>query len=287
MRRIFKYDLVGFLKASRIPNLLIIGSTQYLTLVFLVSDFKEKPAVLSSFSFFLLVASTALIAAGGYIINDYYDQKIDMINRPSKVVVGTLFRRRLAMVAHAMLTILGIGIGFYIKPAVGIVHVFSGFTLWHYSNSLRRLPIIGNLAIAFMAGLALLIVPVFLGSNEILVYIYSIFAMAIVLIREVVKDIEDVKGDATFGCQSIPVVWGIRGAKFFIYLVIIGSSAFLLTFLVLINNPLVLYYFMALMPLFAWFIFKLARADKQRDYAALTKFTNLIIVSGLISMFFI
>ncbi len=234
-----------------------------------------------------MVASTLCIAAGGYIINDYYDQKIDMINRPDKVVVGTLFRRRLAMVAHLLLTVAGIAIGFYVKPAVGIVHLFSSFSLWHYSNSLRRLPIIGNVTVALMAGLALLLIPVFLGRNEVLVYIYSIFAMGIVLIREVVKDIEDVKGDATFGCQSIPVVWGIRGAKFFIYLVILGSGGFLVTFLVLIRNPLVLYYFMALMPLFGWFVYKLSRADRQKEYRQLTYFTNLIIFTGLISMFFI
>ena len=287
MRRIIKYDAVGFLKASRIPNLLIIASTQYLTLAFLVSEFNQKFTIFTSLGFFLMVASTLCIAAGGYIINDYYDQKIDMINRPEKVIVGTLFRRRLAMVAHLLLTLFGIGLGFYIKPAVGIVHLFSSFSLWHYSNSLRRLPIIGNLTIALMSGMALLLIPVYLGRNEVLVYTYAVLAMSIILIREVIKDIEDVKGDATFGCQSIPVVWGIRGAKFFIYVVILGSGSFLLMFLVLINNPYVLYYFASLMPLFGWFVYKLARADRQKEYKQLTYFTNLIIFTGLISMFFI
>lgn len=287
MRRVIKYDFVGFLRASRIPNLLIIGSTQYLAIVFLVSPFAGKERVISSLGFFMMVVSTLLIAAGGYIINDYFDQKIDMVNRPEKVVVGTLFRRRLAMVAHLILTLLGIGLGFYIKPAVGIVHLFSSFSLWHYSNSLRRLPIIGNLTIAFMAGLSLLLIPVYLGRNEMLVYIYAVLAMAIVLIREVIKDIEDVKGDATFGCQSIPVVWGVRGAKVFIYIVIFGGTSFLLTFLVLIKNPIVQYYFLFLMPLFGYFILKLARADRQKEYNQLTYFTNLIIFTGLISMFFI
>ncbi|MEP0366625.1 MAG: geranylgeranylglycerol-phosphate geranylgeranyltransferase [Cyclobacteriaceae bacterium] len=287
MIRLIKYDFIGFLLASRIPNLLIIGSTQYLTAIFLVSDFGQKKASLTSLGFFMMVVSTLLIAAGGYIINDYYDQKIDMINRPDKVVVGTLFRRRLAMAAHFLLSILGIVLGFYIKLEIGLIHIFSTFCLWYYSNSLRRLPLVGNLIIAFMAGLALLLVPVFLGRNEPVVYIYAIFAMSIILIREVVKDIEDVKGDATFGCQSIPVVWGIRGAKVFIYIVILGGSLFLLSFLVVIDNWHVRYYFLSLLPLFGWFVFKLAVADRKSEFEGLRSFTNLIILTGLISMLII
>lgn len=287
MKRLIKYDFVGFLLASRIPNLLIIGSSQYLTAIFLVSDFSTKSKALISFEFFLMVASTACIAAGGYIINDYYDQKIDMINRPEKVVVGTLFRRRLAMVAHFLLSIIGIIIGFLIKSEVGIIHIFSTFSLWFYSNSLRRLPIVGNLIVSIMSGMALLLVPIYLGRNEPIVYAYAIFAMTIVLIREVVKDIEDVKGDSTFGCQSIPVVWGIRSAKYFILLVIIIGGLSLISFLVLIDNWLVRYYFIMLLPLFIWFVFNLIKADRQNDYAGLRSFTNLIILTGLISMIII
>jgi 4-hydroxybenzoate polyprenyltransferase len=287
LKRLIKYDFVGFLLASRIPNLLIIGSTQYLTGIFLLSAFSGKKAIITSVDYFMLVVSTVLIAAGGYIINDYYDQKIDMINRPDKVVVGTMFRRRLAMAAHMFLSLLGIGLGFYIKVEIGLIHLFSTFALWYYSNSLRRLPVIGNLIIAFMGGLALLLVPVFLGRNEPVVYAYAIFAMSIILIREIIKDIEDVKGDSTFGCQSIPVVWGIRGAKFFIYLVMLASSFFLISFLIIIDNWLVRYYFIALLPLFVWFIYKLALADRQSEFEGLRSFTNLIIFSGLISMLII
>ncbi|MFY0600349.1 MAG: geranylgeranylglycerol-phosphate geranylgeranyltransferase [Cyclobacteriaceae bacterium] len=287
MIRLIKYDFVGFLIASRIPNLLIIGSTQYLTAIFLVSDFQGKRQILTSSDFLFLVASTLAIAAGGYIINDYYDQKVDMINRPNKVVVGTLFRRRLAMAAHFFLTFAGIMLGFIVKIEVGLVHLFSSFFLWYYSNYLQRLPVIGNLVVAFMSGLALLLVPIFLGRNEPIVYIYAIFAMCVILVREVIKDIEDVKGDATFGFHSVPVVWGVRGAKFFIYLVIIGSGFFLLSFLVVIDNWLVRYYFMALLPLFVWFIFRLAKADRKSEFERLRNFTNIIIFTGLISMLII
>lgn len=279
-----KYDLWGFLLASRVPNLLIIGTTQYLTAIFLVRDYPGKMDRIISPGFFLMVLSTVMIAAGGYIINDYYDQKIDMINRPDKVVVGVLFRRRLAMLAHFLLTVGGIGLGFYLNVKVGAIHVLSGFGLWYYSNFLRRLALIGNMLIAFITSLTLLVVTVYLGKNETMVYTYSLFAMTIILIREVIKDIEDVKGESAVGCQSIPVIWGIRGAKIFIYLVALASAGQLIVFLVKIENQVVIWYFLLMIPLFAWFIYKLAQADRQSEYASLRKFTNLIIFSGLISM---
>lgn len=287
MRRLIRYDFVGFLIASRIPNLIIIGATQYLAAVFLVKEYPEKHAELTSLGFFMMVVSTVMIAAGGYIINDYYDQKIDMINRPDKVVVGTMFRRRLAMLAHLTLTIGAITIGFYLSIKVGVVHIISSFLLWYYSNQLRRITLLGNLVIAFLTGLTLLMVCVYLQRNEILVYIYSLFAMAITLIREVLKDIEDVKGETAFGCESLPAIFGIRGAKIFIYLVAAVSTGFLISFLIAIDNWLVRYYFIALFPVFCWFIYQLITADRQREYQSLIRFTNIIILSGLISMIFV
>ncbi len=287
MTKRLKRDFFGFLIASRIPNLFIIGATQYLSAIFLVHDFEGKGEHILSFSFFLLVLSTTFIAAGGYIINDYYDQKIDMINRPNRVIVGTIFRRRLAMLSHVILTLSGISLGFYLSIQIGAVHLLSSFLLWYYSNFLRRITLIGNLVVSGLTGLTLLIVAVYFQSNEIVLYAYALFSMAIVLIREVIKDIEDVKGDAAFGCESIPVIFGIRGAKAFIYLVCIGSGALLISFLITIDNWLVRYFFIGLIPVFVWFIYRLIIADQKRDYKLLIRFTNVIIISGLVSMILI
>lgn len=287
MKRIIRYDFLGFLIASRIPNLFIIGATQYLTAILLVSDFPHKYDWVKSWHFFIMAISTGMIAAAGYIINDYYDQKIDMINRPDKVVVGTMFRRRLALLAHGILTILAIGMGFYLGIKMGAIYLFAAFSLWYYSNYLRRITLIGNLIIAFLTGLTLLMVPIYFDRNEPMVYVYSLFAMAITLIREVLKDIEDLKGDSAFGCQSIPVIFGIRGAKFFIYAVSLGSAAMLVTFLIALDNWTVRFYFMALLPVFIEFIFRLYQADRRKEYTSLITFTNLIIFSGLISMILI
>ncbi len=283
MRRLLQ-DFIGFLKASRIPNLLTIGSTQYLAAIFLISEYPKKYDDLTSIWFFLMVASTVMIAAGGYIINDYYDQKVDLVNRPHKVVVGTKLRRRKALLSHFLLTVGGISLGFLLDIKIGVVHLFSSFFLWYYSNYLRRITLIGNIIISFLTGITLLLVAIFLERSEVLIYAYSLFAMAIVLIREVIKDMEDVKGDERFGIESIPVIFGIRGAKWFIYLVSIGSAGLLIYYLIKIDSWVVRFYFTGLLPVFAYFIYRLILADRQIHYKSLVRFTNVIIISGLISM---
>ncbi|MFY0605762.1 MAG: geranylgeranylglycerol-phosphate geranylgeranyltransferase [Cyclobacteriaceae bacterium] len=287
MARKLRHDFLGFLYASRIPNLFIIGATQYFSAIFLVGDFQDKHNQVFGLEFLLLVVSTVCIAAGGYIINDYYDQKIDMINRPERVIVGVRFRRRLAMLSHLMLTFVGIIIGFYLDVKVGAVHVFSSFLLWYYSNYLRRITLLGNLVISGLTGLTLLIVAVYFHRHEILLYVYAAFSMSIVLIREIIKDIEAVKGDAAFGSESIPVIFGVRGAKLFIYFICVGSSALLVSFLWTVENWLVRYYFIGLIPIFGWFIYRLIIADQKKDYKILIQATNVIIVTGIVSMILI
>jgi 4-hydroxybenzoate polyprenyltransferase len=277
-------NIGGFISASRVPNLIIIAFTQVATgLILLGIDWN----LLLQPSFFGLIFSTQMIAAAGYIINDYYDQKIDMVNRPTRVIVGVKLRRRFALLGHTLLNFVAIFIGFWIDPLVGMIHFFSAFVLWYYSNRLRRLPLIGNLAIATLSGLTFLIVAVYFRQQSNLVMIYALFAFSITLIREIIKDIEDVKGEAAFGCETIPVVWGIQGAKIAIYLTAIGGSILLLIFLWVMSRGPLLIYFGCLTPAFLGFLWYLRKADTQEQFSNLHSMCNFMILSGLISILFL
>lgn len=238
------------------------------------------------FRFLLLVISTMMIAAAGYIINDYYDQKIDMVNRPKRVIIGVDFSRRPALLAHVMISVLGILLGFWIDPLVGIVHIFSTSLLWYYSNYLRRLPLVGNMSISLLSGMSILIVLVFFNSTHEIAFIYALFAFLMVLIREVLKDIEDVKGDEAFGVQTVPVIWGIRGAKVIIYLVVLSGGSLLLYLLISHQNLILRFYFLGLTPLFIWFIYMLIRADTKKHFRRLHLFCDAIVFTGLLSLLF-
>lgn len=277
-------NLYGFLKASRIPNLLIIAATQSMVAVHLLNRSYDE---VLSFQFFLFLGSTLLIAAAGYIINDYYDQKIDMVNRPERVVVGVLLKRRLALVSHFLLSLVGISLGFFLDKWVGTIHIISSVSLWSYSNHFRRQPFIGNLIIGAMTGLTVVIVSVYFRQYDSLVIVYTFFAGTVTLIREIIKDIEDVKGESAFGCKTVPVIWGIRGAKWVIYTVSLAGFLFLLAFLIRTGDPRLWLYFGILSPLYLWFIYRLVWADKQKEYVFLHRFCNAIIFSGIVSIIFL
>ena len=279
-----RFLLVGFYRLIRVPNLLIIVFTQYLARIFLIGPRQQWRSYLLDHRFFLLVLSTVFIAAAGYIINDYYDVKIDTINKPKRVVVGRILRRRLAMIAHTGLNVLGLAIGLYVGKVVFLYNFVAAFGLWLYSNQLKRLPLVGNLVIALLTGASLSILAAYFRQHQQLVYTYAIFAFFITLIREIIKDMEDVKGDATFGCQTLPIVWGLRRTKLLLYLL----TASFLTVIFLMGNhlhlPILGYLFVVVFLPIVWLLVKLVRADTKKDFGYLSNLCKVIMLNGVLSM---
>lgn len=272
----------SFLRLTRVWNLLILALAQYFTAWFLIGVY-----TLNDVRLLLLSLSTVLIAAAGYIINDYYDVKIDFINKPDRVVVGKNITRRFALFFHILLSVSGIAIGFFLSWWIVALNSFSVFLLWFYSNQLKRLPFVGNFAVALLTGLSILIVDALYPTHHSLIWIYSVFAFFMTLVREIVKDMEDLKGDNTFGCKTLPIVCGIRKTKLVIY----GILLVFIVIVLLLNDqysqlPLsyfIIFLFMPITILFIW----LLRADRKKEFTQLSSFCKLIMVLGIISMAFI
>ena len=272
----------SLLKLTRFGNLVIIGITQYFTAAFLVHR-----STLDDARLFLLSVSTVLIAAAGYIINDYYDVKIDYINKPERVVIGKNIPRRYAILFHVVLSGIGIAIGLLLSWRIAALNVLSAFLLWLYSNNLKRLPFIGNFSVAFLTGLSVWIVDLLYRHDSALIVIYASFAFFMTLVREIIKDMEDLKGDNTFGCRTLPIVWGLRRTKFVIYFIL---AVFALT-VILINQfyealPLEYFLIFLFIPLLI-LLYRLIRADTTRDFAALSTFCKIIMLLGILSMAFV
>lgn len=281
-----RFSLSGFLKLVRFPNLVIIVFTQYMTSIFLVGNHGEGLKYLFDPNLFKLILSTVLIAAAGYIINDYYDVKIDFINKPNRVVVGKVLKRRIAMALHTVLNLIGIFIAFTLSWQIGLLSFASAFMLWLYSNQLKRLPLIGNCCIGLLTGAALFLVGMYYQQHIYLVNIYAFFAFSITLIREVIKDMEDQKGDADFGCLTLPVVLGLRRTKWVLY-VLIACFVFTIFFLAyrLGNTTLTIYFLLLVLPI-GYFVYYLVKADTVRHFAYLSNFCKIIMLSGILSMMF-
>lgn len=279
------FSFQGILKITRYPNLLIIALSQYMAAVFLVHP-QPGWQMAYDIKLHLLVLSTLLIAAAGYIINDYYDVKIDLINKPERVVVGKIIKRRVIMLMHSSFNMVAVLIGIFIGPWVAATHVLSSFVLWLYSNQLKRLPFIGNFSVSLMTGLSILVVSIYYGFLEPLVFVYAFFAFALTLIREIIKDLEDWRGDATHGCLTLPIVWGLRKTKNLLYAIIALFIVSIFYFTFQIQSVILTTYFALLALPFLFFTYRLMIADAKKHFAFLSLYCKLMMLSGVFSMSF-
>lgn len=276
--------LIPFLRLIRWPNLLIIIFTQYLAKVFLVGPAYYWKNHLLDTNQFLITLSTVTIAAAGYIINDYFDVKIDLVNKPDSVIIGRLIKRRWAMIIHQTLNILGVLIGLLVSIKVFIVNLIAVTCLWFYAERFKRLAFVGNFLVAGLTGASLVVMAVYYPGSDLLINIYAVFAFGITLIREVIKDMEDVPGDKKYGCRTIPIIWGIPKTKRFVYFLILGFVLLVLFIGWRLQNERVMTIFLLLGIPVGWMVIKLYRADRKAHYNFLSQFCKVIMVLGICSM---
>jgi len=277
-----KRFIVSFARLTRIWNLIIIALAQYLTAAFLI-DF----STILDPKLFILSVSTIMIAAGGYIINDYYDIKIDLINKPHRVVIGKSITRRYAILFHTLLSFSGVVLGFILSWKIAAVNFVCATVLWWYSNRLKRQPFVGNFVVALLTGIAIWLVDSLYKTGHMLIICYALFAFFITLIREIIKDMEDLKGDETFGCKTLPIVLGMRRTKYFIY----GILMLFLLSVTMINYfiedlPVEFFLLFLFVPML-WFVLRLIHADTKKDFTWLSGFCKIILLLGILSMAFI
>ena len=139
----------------------------------------------------LLVLSTVLIAAGGYVINDYYDVKIDYINKPEKVIVGKTISRRTTMLLHALLSYGGIFIALLVSWKLALADTLIVMLLWYYSNRLKCTPLWGNFAVGILTAMVVIVLPMYFGELKYAYLVFAFFAFLITIIRELTKDLEE------------------------------------------------------------------------------------------------
>lgn len=274
------FSISGFVKLTRFWNLVIIALAQYFSAIFLLGGFQ----IVYSKQLFLLSLSTILIAAAGYIINDYYDVKIDLINKPKRVVIGRVLKRRVAMILHTLLNFIGIGLGLFLSIEIALLNFVSALLLWAYSNQFKRMVLVGNLSVAFLTGLSIYIVAFHFDPYNSYIIAYSLFAFFVTLIREIIKDLEDLKGDSTFGCRTLPVAYGLRTTKLVIYLA---------TVLLLISLSMLFYFFideyitivsLSLIIPFGFLFYKLSKADTVKEFNYLSNYCKFVMLAGITSM---
>ncbi|PLK45768.1 geranylgeranylglycerol-phosphate geranylgeranyltransferase [Emticicia sp. TH156] len=283
----FLKTIAAFFRLVRLNNLLIIVLTQYMARIFLVGPKADWQSYIFELKHFLLVFATVCIAAAGYIINDYFDIKIDLVNKPREVIIGKIIRRRRAILSHQILNFIGIAIGLFLGLKVFLINVFAVSALWFYSERFKRQAFIGNFLVAFLTAFSLIVLAVYYKQNEMLVNIYALFAFSISLIREIIKDMEDIRGDARYGCRTLPIIWGIRRTKILLYIFIVGFVSILFFMAYSLHNQYLIMIFSGSIIVFTWLINKLYWADRKKDFTLLSRICKIIMMGGIASMIFV
>ncbi|RZS94743.1 geranylgeranylglycerol-phosphate geranylgeranyltransferase [Cecembia calidifontis] len=281
------FNLWSLLKISRPVNLFILAFAQIMTAVFLVETNRQGLPVQQDFKLYLLILATLMIAAAGYMINDYYDVKIDYVNKPDEVIIGRTMKRRVALFYHSLLNFAAIALGWMISPRIGLIIFIAAFLLWLYSNLLKRLPFVGNFTVALLTGASIWLVSYYYQKSELLVLTYAIFAFFMNLIREIIKDIEDRDGDRKHGCKTLPIVLGFRNTKRVIFAIAFVFVCSILVVTFKINNPKLYYYFGILSILFLIFMYKIYLADRKKHFSQLSLLNKVLMFAGIFSMVFL
>lgn len=297
---------MNFLKLIRYQNLLLLA---FMQLVFRYGFLKLQniPLALTNWQYALLVLSTILIAAAGYVINDIFDQDTDNENRPDGVIVGKSISETKAYNLYVALNVSGVAIGFYLsnviqKPSFTVIFILIASTLYLYATSLKQMLLLGNIVVALLLSSSVIIIGVFdlypaidsenqlLMANLFSILLdYAIFAFMINFIREVVKDLEDLKGDSAQGMKTLAIVLGNEKTTKLLFAFGLIPIVLLLMY---VNNYFMpndlfissIYAFLFVLAPLIYFNVKIWTAKTKSDFKALSLLLKWILLFGILSI---
>ena len=307
--------LTAFFRLVRWPNLVFIALTQLLFFYCIIIPslpdiYYLQEHKLTTVLFYMLVAASVLIAAAGYIINDYFDINIDQVNKPAKMVVQKIIRRRWAIFLHIVITLAGLALSGYVSLKTSLIiivaNIVCSLLLWVYSTTFKKKLLTGNIIISGLTAWTVLVLyfatnttltlnpalqpEVSGGMHRIYKFaaLYAGFAFIISLIREAVKDIEDMEGDARYNCKTMPIVWGVPATKVFVgvWLVVLVGALVIVQFYVLqIGWWLSALYVLLLViiPL-VWILRKFYQAQTTAQYHFISNMIKMVMLTGICSL---
>lgn len=302
--------IAGFFRLIRLPNLFFIALTQVLFQVCIYSALYESSGAQNEMlRFGFLVLASVFIAAAGYVINDYFDINIDEVNKPRRMVVDKVISRRWAIAWHLMLSFFGIvltalAVPLFEKWYIVLANIFCVAVLWFYSTNFKKQLLVGNIMISLLTAWTILIVffskvslaaAVGIGKEHHekffrVAFLYAGFAFISSLIREAIKDMEDMPGDEKHGCRTMPVVWGVNATKVYVAVWLIVLLAMLIIVQVYVLQfrwwlPVAYCTLLIILPL-GYIFYKLFKAKTVQQFHQLSTWMKLIMLAGIISMIF-
>ncbi|MGI9547250.1 MAG: geranylgeranylglycerol-phosphate geranylgeranyltransferase [Flavobacteriaceae bacterium] len=268
-------------------NILVIAIAQYLASIYILSPDLPLREVALDINLFVIIVASALVIAAGYIINSFYDSEKDLINKPRKSMLDRLVSQRTKLSAYFVLNFLGVFLASYVSFRAVLFFSAYIFGIWLYSHKLKRIPLVGNIVSATLAITPFFAVFVYYKNFETVIFVHAMYLFLLILVRELVKDMENMAGDLSQGYRTIPLLYGTTVSK---------AIASILVLLTLLPALLLIYYFdVGYMYLYftgsivflIFFLLLLWKSHSKKHYVWLHNILKLIIVVGVFSILLI
>ena len=268
-------------------NILMITLAQYLPSIYILAPHLPLRKVVFDGNLFVIVLSSALVIASGYIINNFYDAEKDLINKPRKSMLDRLVSQRTKLTTYFVLNFLSVFFASYVSFKAVVFFSAYIFGIWFYSHKLKRVPFLGNFVSATLAIAPFFAVFVYYKNFDTVIFVHALFLFLLILSREMIKDLENMAGDMAQNYKTIPILYGAKFSKTCIS-ILIGLTlvpSFLLIEYFDVGYMYV--YFIGCIFLLLGFLVLLVKSDSKKHYVWLHNILKLIIILGVFSILLI
>ena len=278
------FKFLSLLSVVRGYNILIIVLAQYLAAIFIFSPELSLKQVVLDLDLYFIVLATICVVAAGYIINNFYDSKTDRINKPLKSKIDSIVSQEVKLKIYFFLNFLGVCFGFLVSWRAALFFAVYIFLIWLYSHKLKKYTLMGLFSAAILSILPFFAVFVYFKNFSKLIFTFASFLFFVLMIRELIKDLENIKGDVVQDYQTIAVKYGEYFTKLLISLLVLLTMNPVYFLMKYPEIGYMTYYFYVVGLLFLFFLVFLWKAKRKRDYVILHNLIKLIIVLGVLSI---
>lgn len=265
-------------------NILIVIIAQYLTSIYILAHDKTLGEVIFDVNLLMLVLASSATIASGYIINNFYDSEKDLINRPQKSMLDRLVSQNTKLVFYFVLNFIAIIFASYVSFRAVVFFSLYIFGIWFYSHKLKKLPIVGNLVSATLSITPFFAIFIYYKNFETVIFVHAVFLFLIIAMRELTKDLENLKGDLALNYRTIPIVYGERTSK--VMLTVLAVFTIIPIYLLIYHFQVgrMTYFFYLSIVLMFGFLILLWKSNQKSQYLILHNTLKFIIVAGVFSI---
>lgn len=273
--------IISMFSVVRGYNIPIIALAQYLSAIFIMAPEKRALQVVLDFNLFIIVIVSSLTIASGYIINNFYDSKKDLINRPNKSQLDRLVSQKTKLQVYFSVNFIVFLLAFFVSFRAVLFFSTYIFLIWFYSHKLKKIVIIGNLTAAFLAVLPFFAILLYYKNLYPQIFAHATFLFLLLLIREMIKDLENIKGDIANDYLTIPVLYGENFSKKIITLLTVSTIIPIYFLVELFEVGYMDIYFYVSMIILIFFLQKLWKSNSKPAYLKLHNTLKILVVSGV------